>query len=335
MKQIKIYFCDFWANFDLSDNFILRELNREFQVVIDAVNPEIVFFSCFGQLHLVFHCTKVFLTGENVRPDFNLCDYAIGFDRLQFGDRYLRFPNFAWDDIEDLTGERRNPVTIDDIQSRLFCNFIYSNGGADPARDKFFKLLNKFKKVDSLGHHLRNATSDISVRNSENWAQSKLEIQSNYNFTIAFENSSTPGYVTEKIIHAFRVRSIPIYYGDPDIELQFDKNSFISVRDFASLEDCARYVCSVSEDPDKMLNYLNATVLPGDCIPETIKATALAKFLFQIAEQSPNDRARRAKYGWTSQYLFKMKRDKKINNLIDIVAIPLRRLRSYFLNRLK
>jgi hypothetical protein len=31
--------------------------------------------------------------------------------------------------------------------------------------------------------------------------------------------------------------------------------------------------------------------------------------------------------------LFQMKRDKEISNLIDIVATPLRRLRSYFLNR--
>jgi hypothetical protein len=333
MKQVRLHFCDFWTGFNPNDNFIQRELCRKFQVVVDAVNPEIVFFSCFGRSHLEYDCTKVFFTGENVRPDFNLCDYAIGFDRMEFGDRYFRFPIFAFEDIESLKAERRNPVTIDDIQSRLFCNFIYSNANADPVRDKFFNLLNKFKNVDSLGQHLRNTTSEMSPRYSENWAQGKQEMLSNYNFTIAFENSSSPGYITEKISHAFRARSIPIYYGDPDIKLQFNINSFINAHDFTSLEDCARYVYSVSDDPDKMANYLNATVFPDDYIPESIKARALAQFLSEIAEQSPGDRNRRPKYGRTAFYLFQMKRDKEISNLIDIVATPLRRLRSYFLNR--
>ena len=35
----------------------------------------------------------------------------------------------------------------------------------------------------------------------------------NYNFTIAFENSDYPGYITEKIIHAFIAGTIPLYWG--------------------------------------------------------------------------------------------------------------------------
>ena len=34
-----------------------------------------------------------------------------------------------------------------------------------------------------------------------------------YKFNICFENSSTPGYVTEKIIQSMYVNSIPIYWG--------------------------------------------------------------------------------------------------------------------------
>ncbi len=35
---------------------------------------------------------RVFYTGENEAPNFNLFDYAIGFDELDFNDRYLRMP---------------------------------------------------------------------------------------------------------------------------------------------------------------------------------------------------------------------------------------------------
>lgn len=31
-------------------------------------------------------------TGENQVPDFNICDYAIGFHYIYFQDRYIRFP---------------------------------------------------------------------------------------------------------------------------------------------------------------------------------------------------------------------------------------------------
>ena len=42
----------------------------------------------------------------------------------------------------------------------------------------------------------------------------KLKIISNHKFNIAFENSSYPGYVTEKITDAFIANTIPIYWGD-------------------------------------------------------------------------------------------------------------------------
>ncbi|RVY51975.1 fucosyltransferase, partial [Helicobacter pylori] len=35
---------------------------------------------------------RVFYTGENEVPNFNLFDYAIGFDELDFNNRYLRMP---------------------------------------------------------------------------------------------------------------------------------------------------------------------------------------------------------------------------------------------------
>ena len=37
-------------------------------------------------------CVVFFVTGEDECPNFNLCDYALGFEHLEYGDRYLRFP---------------------------------------------------------------------------------------------------------------------------------------------------------------------------------------------------------------------------------------------------
>lgn len=56
-------------------------------------NPDYVFYSVFSNEYLLYpNAVRVFFTGENIAPDFQMCDYAIGFERLLFGDRYIRFP---------------------------------------------------------------------------------------------------------------------------------------------------------------------------------------------------------------------------------------------------
>ena len=85
------------------------------------------------------------------------------------------------------------------------------------------KVLNdlmKIGKVDFINHidNLKNKTCyhDIEL----------IKLYSQYKFIICFENSKTPGYITEKIFNVFLSKSIPIYDGAPDI------GDFISDRSF-------------------------------------------------------------------------------------------------------
>ncbi len=69
-----------------------------------------------------------------------------------------------------------------------------------------FRFLNKnYSRVNSGGKTFNNIGGPIN---------DKIKIFSNHNFNIAFENSSYPGYVTEKITDAFIANTIPIYWGD-------------------------------------------------------------------------------------------------------------------------
>jgi hypothetical protein len=66
------------------------------------------------------------------------------------------------------------------------------------------------------------------------------------------ENKIVKGYITEKIVNAFRSGSIPIYWGDPQIAKDiFNEKAFICVNDFDTLDDCANYVVNLSKNPDK------------------------------------------------------------------------------------
>lgn len=79
---------------------------------------------------------KIFYVGENFTPDFNLCDYAIGFDIMEFNDRYLRLPLYVFYGIEELATPKF--LEIGAILNRNFCSFVVSNAGGSPKRNRFF-----------------------------------------------------------------------------------------------------------------------------------------------------------------------------------------------------
>jgi serine/threonine protein kinase len=56
-------------------------------------------------------------------------------------------------------------------------------------------------------------------------------IYSESKFTFTFENDLRPGYITEKIMAAFRGNSVPIYYGPPEIKNLFNENRFYYVNE--------------------------------------------------------------------------------------------------------
>jgi len=75
----------------------------------------------------------------------------------------------------------------------------------------------------------------------------KHEILSRYKFTIAFENTAYPGYVTEKVIDAIVAASLPVYMGAPDIVEQLPAEAFINARAFSSPEAIAAHMEQMAE----------------------------------------------------------------------------------------
>ena len=62
----------------------------------------------------------------------------------------------------------------------------------------------------------------------------KHQLLSRYKFTIAYENTAYPGYVTEKVIDAMVAGSVPVYLGAPDVAEQLPAEAFIDARAFSS-----------------------------------------------------------------------------------------------------
>jgi len=273
-KKIKINFSDFWGGFNRTDNYFYNLLKEEFDVEISN-NPDYLFFSLFGNQHQQLNCKKIFYTGENIAPPLDYCDYSFSFDYLD-NPRNYRLPHYLlYPGYYDLD----KPKEINkSLAKRKFCNFVVSNGNC-VERNSFFSKLSKYKKVDSGGAFMNNIGGTV---------QDKRQFQSEYKFTISFENNAYrpqhSGYTTEKIMEPMTVNSMPIYWGNPDIGLEFNTKSFINYYDFKSEDDLVGYIIELDKNDDKYLEKLNQPWFSDYNIPENNKIENIKSFLYKIFE---------------------------------------------------
>lgn len=271
-KKIKIDFSDFWGGFDKTNNYFYNLLKDEFEIEISS-NPDYLFFSIFGNNHKNYNCVKIFYTGENVAPPIGYCQYSFSFDYLD-DIRNYRLPHYLlYDGYYELV---RPKIIEESMVKRKFCNFVASNGNCQE-RNQFVVELSKYKKVDSGGRWMNNIGYAVS---------DKGKFQSEYKFSISFENNAYrpqyPGYTTEKIMQPMTVNSVPIYWGNPAIDKEFNTKSFINFYDFNSFEKMIEYIIYIDNNNDKYLEILKTDWFENNIIPESNKIENIKSFLYKI-----------------------------------------------------
>ncbi len=282
MRKIKVQFVDFYPGYNKERNFIFSSLKKKYQVEFSD-DPDYLFYSCFGDQHLRYDCVKIYWTGEDVSPDFNLCDYAIAFDSMTYGDRYMRLPLFAKGDSIDRLLKAHTFDDDDFKKDRGFCSFVVSNGNANPARAAFYNQLSAYKQVASGGKYMNNIGGPVD---------DKLEFLRGYKFTIAFENDTSDGYTSEKILDAFLAKTIPIYWGNKRISDDFNPDCFINCHDFPDFGSVVQYVKEVDHSPELYQKILTAPLFRDGAVPYRLTNDAFEEFLYHIIDQ-PLDQAKR------------------------------------------
>ena len=178
-KTIRIKFVDFYPNFHPEKAPLWQRLWDLYHVELSE-NPDWLVYSVFGTEHLKYNnCVKIFYTGENQAPDFNLCDYALGFDYIDFGDRYMRLPLWLLypNDIHAML-HKHERQTLDSKTD--FCSFVVSNPHGNETRAKFMDMLSEYKQVHSGGRWRNNVGGPVA---------DKLAFQKKHKFSMAFENT--------------------------------------------------------------------------------------------------------------------------------------------------
>lgn len=253
--MIKVMFTDLNRPFNLSNVnslFEYRMASKRHNLVLSE-KPDFLFYSCTGDEHLKYDCTRIFYTPENVRPNFNRCDYAFSFD-YPVTERNYRLPLYRrWPEYTQLFNPRDPEKVL--LQNRKFCSFMVSNSNAVERID-FFKKLSSYKRVDSGGRFLNNIGNPI-----QKGYDHKLSWMRNYKFSITFENSSYPGYTTEKLMHALITDTIPIYWGNPLAGLDFNPKAFINCHDFKSFDEVIELVKEIDLNENLYKEYLSQPYL--------------------------------------------------------------------------
>jgi hypothetical protein len=237
---LRLDFADFWSDFSKTHNGFMQLLENSYDITI-ADDPDWLIFSAFGNRHLQYDCTKIFYTGENVRPNFDRCDWAFSFDFLD-DPRHYRLPNYVfYGDVRELT-KPKPPVDQVLAAKRHFCCMLVSNPNCQE-RNHFFRQLSKYRQVHSGGWCLNNIGGPVPK--TINGKPGKVEFISNFKFVIAFENGSYPGYTTEKIFEPMLVNSIPIYWGNPLVDRDFNTKSFVNCHDYRNFEEVIERIIAI------------------------------------------------------------------------------------------
>ena len=254
MRDITIGFTDY---FKPIDEFFISVLSTRYNVIRDDVNPNYLFFcdETFGTNNLKYDTNKVlklFFTGENRRPWNYQAHAAITFDHLD-GPTHYRLPLYVVEDWYQTTKLGLPSILDIDRNSIInrertkFCSFISANP-ASLERNEAFHFLSQYKRVES-GGPLFNNIGHVLPR-GEDAQIHKMKFMFDSKFNLCYENSSYPGYVTEKLFHALYSGSVPIYWGSPTVELDFNTRAFINRHDYDTFEDMLDMVMRIDQNDE-------------------------------------------------------------------------------------
>lgn len=286
MRTINLAFEHLYDDFDVTNNIFTDLLSNYFNICICSYktkSPEdidLLIYSSFYTLEnrnlIEDHYAdvkKLFISGENESPNFNICDFAVTCNDISFGNRHFRLPYYAMSYYNKELLER---TWDDSMFDRKFCSFVVSNYNlSNPARFNVFQMLNnEYTKVDSGGMAFNNiGTSGV---------EDKHEFISQYKFNIAGENSFVDDYVTEKIMDAFAARSIPIYIGTDKIFRDFNKEAFIYLENY-DYEKLLNEVRKVNEDKELYKHMMTVPIFNRDGVMDEY-IDGLSEYLYNIVE---------------------------------------------------
>lgn len=145
---------------------------------------------------------------------------------------------------------------------------IVSNMDSE-GRHLFFQKLEQHIKIDYAGNYRNNVPKIEHTHSSPEF----IQYVSQYKIIITMENSKNNDYITEKILHGFAAKTIPVYWGSDNIHEYFNKERFINVPSFEErdINEAIEQIKLLLSDDEKYLNMVNQPIYTNNTIPFTLQ----------------------------------------------------------------
>jgi hypothetical protein len=205
---------------------------------------------------------KLLITGENVRHDFQRCDYSISFDLGISNPHHIRMP--YWMEMVDWSEEG----VIGNQNPRFGC-LLNLERLCSPLGEDF---LNRPQKVAIFASHLREPRGTLleavkrhievvefgksfnpQIKNHTESGLIKFDELQHFAFNLCPENGMHPGYYTEKIPEAFMAGCLPITWVDENVKADFNPLAFINLAPMS--ENYFSNLGNILHSKDILLSY--------------------------------------------------------------------------------
>lgn len=267
-----VSFVGFWRGFDPHQSHFAKVLPLvpDARIAPLCTETTAVVFSDFGAPPSGFPGPIIYYSGENVVPDLGSCHFAITSSLLQH-ERHHHLPYWAFSctDPSRLLTEARRAARAAAPAPPGFCSFVASNARA-PERNRFLRILHRLRPVSSGGRAFNTTGTPVADKGA---------FLRSHRFNICFENTSSPGYTTEKLIDALDAGAIPIYWGNSALDRHFNTACMLRAEAFPNLDALAQRVIELDDRPEERARMLALPCFRDDRVPEVASPAWLAATL--------------------------------------------------------
>jgi hypothetical protein len=264
---IRLNFRNFWSSTpDSAIRFftdLLHTVTGQEVLLTTQSEADITIWSVFGpngkrNVFDGFDSRKInwYYTGENYEPDVNFFDFSFSFSMSDLK-KHFRVPIW-WLQCDwkgEFSGTDRLENDFDPYTLHLERNLRL---GSKRAVSVFINNPEKRRlaAIESFESH-------ISVEKYGGYfarpVPSKIAVGKEYRYNLCFENESSPGYHTEKLLHAWAMGSVPLYFGNSTVEGEFNPRSFINLNDFSGINEFVAHVLRLTDE--ELIEIVNAPLL--------------------------------------------------------------------------
>ena len=205
---------------------------------------------------------KIWFTGENIKPPIpDEFDAYLSYESNNYHSKNIYLPlwvlNINWFGYTGVHGfTSLNPTQEELLRppapNRIglsdrsgCCAFI---GVMENSRRNALYELRKIMATEIFGASVNNRVVD------------KIQAAEKYKFVLAFENSNSPGYVTEKLLEAHLTNAFPLYMGPLELDY-FNSERFINLSSFSGLDGFISEVKRLDQNEDELIYRLSQPVM--------------------------------------------------------------------------